>query len=468
MTNTQNQLCDAILYIPGLGGETLDATALRIASAFDMGAQSAAAEFELEAGQDEDYSLHEDKSLKTKIRTIRRTEPDKDPHKVVDVYEFAYVDSLIADQLEKNVLEKGLRLVLQLAINTPRLIGAFFGNKEQKTFREKLQFISATLLLSLLVVYLVVLSIAVIDTVRQISQIRQKEAMISPLSTSPETAAEGSNITGQTSTNQGQDQRLRISQLFVIIMAVIEVLYPKLKQSFTDAAVEYTSVMEYLGLGTHRQVLGGQLLELIDHIAAQGYRKIHIVAFSFGSIVALDNLFPTELVAAARIREIHTLVTIGCPFDLIRVFWPDYFTKRAIVASAPKLWINVYSPIDIMASNFRNDRDIGEPEPKNAIPLGLTRDPGVRATHAWPVHQESLAILRKSYPLKNDPSTKLIPHMNIVWRVGGPAKKMSLFEFLTLAGLEAHGSYWEAKPESDITAFSPIIEEIYKNDFPLA
>ncbi len=359
MTTTQNQLCDAILYIPGLGCETLDDTALRIASALDLGAQSASTEFQLEADQDADYSLHKDNSLKTRVRAIHRIEPGKVPCKVVDIYEFGYIDSLIADQIKRNVLEKGLRLALQLAINLPRLIGAFFGNKKQKTFTEKLQFISAILLLTLLIVYLAILSIAVIDTVRQIPQI---EKIISLLCTSPKAAVEDSSQT--------------TAQLFVIIIAVIEVLYPKLKQSFIGAAVKYTSIMEYLGLGTHRQVLGGQLLKLIDHIAARGYRKIHIVAFSFGTIVALDNLFPTELVAATKIREIHTLVTIGCPFDLVRVFWPDYFTKRATIASVPKLWINVYSPIDIMASNFRNNRGIGKPESENAI--SLKNDPNAK------------------------------------------------------------------------------------------
>jgi hypothetical protein len=431
MANTQNQSADAIVFIPGLQGQPLDNAAARIASALDVGAQTAAAEFHLEAGQEEDYASHEGKSLKTRLRTIRRVDPGMEPRKVVDIYEFDFSASLTKDYSDKNVLKQGFRLLLLIIMNTPRLFGAFHG-KKQKTTPEKLQYILAVGILSLLIGYLILLGFAIVDTVRQIPQMQALTAST--------TAAEGSNGSGQTGTDQQQDAgaTLTISQLLVIIFAAVEVFYPNLKQSFIDAAVLWISVIDYLGIGSRNQALGGQLSELIDHVAARGYRKIHIVAYSFGTIIALDNLFPTGHMPVARIREIHTLVTIGCPFDLIRVFWPDYFKERVAAANVPKAWINVYSPIDVMASNFRNDPKIGAPEPDNAIPA------------------------------KDNPIIKLIPQMNIVWNVGGPKKRLSFFEFLTLAGLEAHRSYWETEFESESTAFSPITEELYKNDFPLA
>ena len=435
MMPAQNQLPDAILYIPGLEGQSLDDAALRIASALDISSSTAAAEFPLEAGQDEDY-VSEGNSLKTRVRTIRRTEPGKEPQKIVDVYEFSYIDSLVKTHIESNVFVKGLRLLIQLVMNTPRLVGAFFG-KKQKTILEKVQYIVAILILSLLVVYLGLLFIAVYDTVREIPQI---EAMMSQPSTSPGTATEGSDNTAQTGRDQqqGKGSNLTIFQLVGITIATIEVFYPNLKKSFTDASVRYTSLVEYLSLGARNQVLGGQLLALIDHIAAKGYRHIHIVAYSFGTIIALDNLFPSERMPVKRIREIHTLATIGCPFDLIRVFWPDYFTERVVVANVPKLWINVYSPIDVMASNFRSDSKNAEPQLENAIPS------------------------------KNDTSVKLVPRMSMPWNTGRPKRTLSFFELLALVGLEAHRSYWENAFESGNTAFSLIIAEIYENDYPLA
>jgi hypothetical protein len=431
MADTQNQFSDAIIFIPGVKGQPLDNAAFRIASALDIGAQTAAAEFHLEAGQEEDYASHEGKGLKTRLRTIRRLEPGIEPRKVVDIYEFSFSDSLTKEYSDKNVLKQGFRLLLLLIMNTPRLLGAFHG-KKQKTTLEKLQYIIAIGILSLLIGYLILLGFAVVDTFQQIPQVLTW--------TAPVAAAKGSNGSGQIGTNQQPDTgpKPAIPQLLIIIFAAIEVFYPNLKQSFIEAAVLWISIIDYLGFGSRSQALGGHLSALVDHVAARGYRRIHIVAYSFGTIVALDSLFPTGHMPVARIREIHTFVTIGCPFDLIRVFWPDYFKERVAAINVPKSWINIYSPIDVMASNFRDDSEIGEPEPDKAISA------------------------------KDNPFIKLIPQMNIVWNVGGPKKRLSLFEFLTLIGLEAHRSYWETEFESESTAFSPIIEELYRNDFPLA
>ncbi len=104
MTDTQNQPYDAIIYIPGLSPQPFDNVANRIAVAFDSEAQSATAEFNLEAGQDEDYAGHEGKNLKTRLRTISRVDPNMQPRKILDIYEFSYIDSLTKHYRDKNVL----------------------------------------------------------------------------------------------------------------------------------------------------------------------------------------------------------------------------------------------------------------------------------------------------------------------------------------------------------------------------
>ncbi len=420
MTTPPTPSADAIVYIPGLGGQALDDAALRIAAAFNPNAKTAAAQFQLEAGQDVDYISTEHQNFKTRFRAIYRVDPGKARQKIADLYEFTYIDSLVKDHLTSNVLMKGLRLLLQLVINLPHLFGAFRG-KKHKTNREKLQYIIALLFLALLVLYLVMLSLAVFDAVWQAPQL---QALIAPLAAPAVPPAAGSKLT--------------LSQVFVILIAAIEIFYPDVKKAFVEAAVRYTSVMEYLTGGARRSTLGGQLEGLIDYVATQGYRKIHLVAYSFGTVIALDSLFPAESAPAERMRTIHTLVTIGCPFDLIRVFWPNYFTYREAVPHVPQVWINVYSPIDVMASNFREDAACAEPDFSKAIPS------------------------------KSSPDLRLIPNQNIVWNAGGPARTMPFLEMLTLTGLEAHRSYWEDTFEAGRTAFSPVVKALYQDDFPLA
>lgn len=436
MTDTQDQPYDAIIYIPGLAGQPFDNVASRMAAAFDTEAHSATAEFNLESGQEEDYAAHEGKNLKTRLRTISRVDPNRKPRKILDIYEFSYLDSLTKHYRDKNILLQAMRLFVLLIANLPRLLGAFRG-KRQKTASEKLQYIIATGVLSLLVGYLVLLAVAVVDTVLQIPQI---QALTTPSATASASSTEATSQAGQPNTNQTSPTRVGITfaQLLVILIAAIEVFFPNMKQMFIEAAVTWISMIDYLESGARSQALSGQLLALIDHISSRGYRKIHIVAYSFGTILALDNLFPTGRIPGTRMREIDTLITIGCPFDLIRVFWPDYFAERTALENVPKSWINVYSPVDVMASNFRNDPGVGQPEHKQALVT------------------------------KGECTVELIPAKNIIWNVGSPKKKMSFFEFLTLAGLQAHASYWESEFETEHTAFAPITSELYQNDFPLA
>jgi hypothetical protein len=60
-------------------------------------------------------------------------------------------------------------------------------------------------------------------------------------------------------------------------------------------------------------------------------------------------------------QSVHTLVTIGCPFDFVRTFWSDYFDEsRDYTDKVPLRWLNVYSPVDVLGSNFRNDPQPGD------------------------------------------------------------------------------------------------------------
>ena len=198
--------------------------------------------------------------------------------------------------------------------------------------------------------------------------------------------------------------------------------------------------MGYLSFGTRRSVLEGNLIELLDHMKAKGYQRIHVIAYSFGSVLALDSIFPADRTPVERIKDIDTLVTVGCPFDLIRVLWPYYYERRKEIlkvglkgnGSLTENWINIYSPIDVLGSNFRNDQRIEKPDRYNAVKIKET-------------------------------GSKLCPSVSIPFTQGSSTAKLSTLEFLALAGLEAHNSYWEHGYESENTAFSLIIPEIYSD-----
>ena len=128
------------------------------------------------------------------------------------------------------------------------------------------------------------------------------------------------------------------------------------KQIISDVGVEYASAIDYLAYDRQKAIIVGNLAGLLEAIVESSteYRKIHVLAYSFGSIVAIDALYqrrePPE-----RFKRINSLVTVGSPFDIVRSFWPAYYQGRHGRPGKSSTWLNVYSPDDVFSSNFRND-----------------------------------------------------------------------------------------------------------------
>jgi hypothetical protein len=449
--DTATQTRDAIIFIPGLGewvDQSADGIARRIAISMDRNAKTVSTQFTvLTQGREEDYGRSESSSYKTRVAAIQRMD-DGQPGSEVDVYALSYNSNLNKNYADKNLVLKSLRLFLGILINLPRFGGAFITKNRAKSFSEILQFIFAILILSLLVVYMVMLAAAVVEIVINSPQFTQALQNTSRETPTPQvqptqagSASEGASgpATGESqsavSPNQpaaDQTQPLTISQLVIILLAIVEVFIPDLKAQISRAAVDYMSVIDYLSLGERRQVIAGQLADLVEHIAEKGsYRYIHMIAFSFGSVVAMDNLFPFGENPGERFRLVHSLVTIGCPFDLIRQFWPSYFGKREAWPGTPDRWLNVYSPVDILSSNFRNDRK-----------------------------QERAEI---TVSIKDNGAEPPIPE-NLVYTHGIDPSQLSPLSWVTLLGLRAHTMYWEAQEDSDVNCFKAVTKWLYGAD----
>jgi hypothetical protein len=98
----------------------------------------------------------------------------------------------------------------------------------------------------------------------------------------------------------------------------------------------------------------------IDALADEGYQgKIHVLAYSFGSLVVLDDLVPddgTSLHPRDPATKITSLVTVGCPYDITMVYFPRHYTNRR--PRRPELpWRNIFIASDVLGSNFVEDKD---------------------------------------------------------------------------------------------------------------
>jgi hypothetical protein len=223
-----------------------------------------------------------------------------------------------------------------------------------------------------------------------------------------------------------------VSQVLIILAAILGAIFPNFQKQLSKAAINYVGAIDYVSVGERQNVIAGQLVDLLDHIATKGiYRHIQIVAYSFGSIIAIDNLFPFGQKPAERYNLVHTLVTIGSPFDLIRLFWPDYFRERQALPDIPKRWFNIYSLTDVLSSNFRDD-----------------------------AHQDKA---QQTVSVTNSGTAPLVP-TNISYNRGMSSKSLSAFDLITLTGLRAHAMYWEREHEAETTCFSVMVAEMYAGD----
>ncbi len=418
---------DCFVFVPGAGGgvaahQKIELLTRRIATALDKHVDDSTIEFPHKI-----RTLEEPQLLKGEVGTIYRLD-DQGERPVLDIYMLDYRRTLIERFENRNLLVKALLLLLALPGSLARIVRAMVTGKSSKTRQEKIQMLYAIGILFLLILYVVILMGAVVATIEEWNALAR---------VLPDTKL--SDLLGRFS------WFAKLSQTFVVLSAVFLLFMPpkfNLKERISQAAVDYLCLVYYLNLGEQRNAIIGQLEALIDEISrisekerkqgsGSGYRHIHLFAYSFGSIIALDALFPAGKAPGRPLRHIHTLVTIGCPFDFVRTFWSAYFdARRGYEKNRPVRWLNVYSPLDVLGSNFRNDSTPGD-----AVVNIRARETGTGEDVPIPYNVEFDAGLQHS--------------------------ELSFYDSLTLLGLRAHSMYWSSKAELESNCFDRLMGEMY-------
>lgn len=111
--------------------------------------------------------------------------------------------------------------------------------------------------------------------------------------------------------------------------------------------------------GQTADTISVQLGQAIDELRGNGWKgPLHLLGYSFGSLVLFEAMYPRVNAHLSRkpFETVASLVTVGCPLDLVRLFQPSYQKQRR--EREEKLaWTNVFNEADIFASNLRNGND---------------------------------------------------------------------------------------------------------------
>jgi hypothetical protein len=177
-------------------------------------------------------------------------------------------------------------------------------------------------------------------------------------------------------------------------------------------AHDVRQALRYLNADRHRDTVTQTLDDAIDGLLDSDWTgTIHVLGYSFGSLVALDALFRVDDDASPaddRVRDgVSSLTTIGCPVDAVRLFYPTYFAgRRSRVKGLP--WRNVFIPADVFGSNLNDKDDLADGSPASAHLF-----PGAKVTC-----------------------------------VRYTDDRLSLFNVFALTGFRMHGGYWGTPDEA--------------------
>ncbi|MDQ0850678.1 hypothetical protein QFZ65_002616 [Arthrobacter sp. B3I9] len=122
-----------------------------------------------------------------------------------------------------------------------------------------------------------------------------------------------------------------------------------------------------------------KLDQAIDELRRTWKGPLHLVGYSFGSLVLFEALYPraNARMSPKPVAPVSSLVTIGCPLDLVRLFEPSYDKGRKERKENLR-WTNIFNAADIFASNLRNGND--KKDGVETFTVGTARPHSIRYT----------------------------------------------------------------------------------------
>lgn len=342
MTNVvpnHSQSIEAVIYLPGISADLVDQSAegiaRRLKRALDQRAATRSARFVLGEKKLQPYG----ETYQCEVQEVLRKEGESVSGRL-DVYILPYLDSLLSSFKQRSVPGKMMSLLAVLLRNLPRLRFLLVKKRLAKV-KSALNVWWAGFIVGILGIYFIILLGSAISLFLSALTNWVQQTWF-PLALRPYL----DGILNYSS--------LLIAMLASLYLAIRTIVPERWRDMAVDGAIGYTSLLRYMSSGVGRSVVTNHLPALLEHLQNDGkiYRRVHVVGFSFGSIVALDSIYTPEPPAPA-ITGIHTLLTIGCPYDVFATFWPNHFGGRQSPDDTPDKWLNVTIETDPLASKFQ-------------------------------------------------------------------------------------------------------------------
>jgi hypothetical protein len=156
------------------------------------------------------------------------------------------------------------------------------------------------------------------------------------------------------------------------------------KRLLAIAATTQQSIRYVKNEDRRRDTVAMTVDDAIDGLRDNGWKgDIHLLGYSFGSLVLFDALVPmkTSLRALDVANPLASVTTIGFPIDAVRLFRPKYLEDRKGQLRHAK-WRNLFIAADVFGSNLKNTCDTDEGVDELGIP-GFMRSRLDISTKSW-------------------------------------------------------------------------------------
>jgi len=400
------------IYVPGLsyglGQISLSTYAQSYARSLDKNDENKMYEYDVKL--DKKVFAQGGKTHEHNVASITRKLPDKQEEEVLyRFYEYNYEESFTKKLTNTNIFRKSFLMFWGIVKMAPVFLITML--KTGQSARQKMRsfyFFFVLILLSITMVLLVPSLVTIL-----IDDVPALKTMAVDLIKRNEWMKDFSGW------------YKKFAQGLVVITSSVAILSPRFQNLMSVASSEYLCVHYYLKYGEGKSALTGNLSALVEKISEteSNYEGFELHTYSFGTIIAIDTMYPgmpqqTDLRVS---KEVTHFVTVGCPVDFVRVYYPNYFNNRNVVNTNVKNWYNVNCEVDVLSSNFRNDGKLEDGDPANT--------PGAREVK------------------------------NITYEVT-PFKNVSWLDYLFLLSFKSHRMYWDEEDIDGMNFFTNYINRL--------
>jgi len=322
------------VYITGLGQSFQQESVEKYAARFKN---------EMNINSDSTFDLkiekvnYTDEQISTVVSIINTSKKDEVVYKF---YDFKYKDLLTERFNKYNILLKNLFLFFLVVRKFPIILLRLFKSDSYRRTGQTLYVFGIFFLVSIAILFLlpsVILFVNQIDWPKEIDNKTLKYIL---------------------------EYLTNISTIFIPFVTFLLLIVPQSRTLVTSLATEFACADSYIQYGEQSQIVLGNLDLLIEYIQQnEPNSKIHLHSYSFGTLIAIDLLFPIGNVPSKNSKDlIELLITIGTPYEFINAYYPSFYSKRNKEMDDNIKWLNVYSISDALATNFRKDGNDGDAE----------------------------------------------------------------------------------------------------------